>query len=51
MLKDIEAVGTRQQVKLDVAGGKPSMVDVWNRIAAVLMFGAGMFSAGVWVGT
>jgi hypothetical protein len=50
MLKDREAASTRRPTKSGALGGILSRADVRKWIAVGLVFAAGLFSAGVWLG-
>ncbi len=50
MLKDLEAASTSRPTKSGVLGDMLTMVAVWKWIAVGLVFAAGLFSAGVWLG-
>jgi hypothetical protein len=50
MLKDIGAASTRRPTNSCAQGDMLSIVAVRKWIAVVLVFAAGLFSAGVWLG-
>ena len=50
MLKDMEALGASQNTKSGALGGILSRADVRKWIVVGLVFAAGLFSAGVWLG-
>ena len=50
MLRDLEAASTSRPTKSGVLGDMLTMVAVWKWIAVGLVFAAGLFSAGVWLG-
>ena len=50
MLKDMEAASTSRHAKSDALGELLSMAHVRKWIAVGLVFAAGLFSVGVWLG-
>ena len=50
MLKDMEAASTRRHAKSDALGELFSMTHLRKWIAVGLVFAAGLFSVGVWLG-
>lgn len=51
LLKDIDAASTSRPTNADALGEIRSAADVRKWIAIALVFAAGLFSAGVWLGT
>jgi hypothetical protein len=50
MLKDMETASTSRPTNSSALGGMLSLIAIREWIAVGLVFGAGLFSAGVWLG-